>query len=56
MKSEAVRLFVSLDDVSLFWSAAFLTSNFIVLHYTDRRLQRILVSNQNSIWVVRLSK
>ena len=41
-------------NVSLFWSAVFLTSNFIVLHCTDLRSQTILISKQNSLWVVRL--
>ena len=44
MTSEAARLFVYQFNVSLFWNAVFLTSNFIVLHYTDLWLQRILVS------------
>ena len=55
MKSEAARLFVYQVNVSLFWSAVFLTSNFIVLLCTDLRSQRILISKHNSLWVVRLS-
>ena len=50
MKSEVARLFVYQFNVSLFWNAIFLTSNFIFLHYTDLRLQRILVSKHNSLW------
>ena len=37
MKSEVARLFAYKLNVSLFWSAVFLTSNFIILHYTDLR-------------------
>ena len=58
MKSEVARLFVYQIEfnVSFFWSAVFLILNFDVLHYSDLRLQRILVSKQNSLLVAGLSK
>ena len=49
MKSEVARLFVYQVNVSLFLSAVFLTSNFIVLHCTELRSQRLMVSKQNSL-------
>ena len=35
----------------LHWSAVFLISNIVVLHYINFRLQRTLISKQNSLWV-----